>query len=930
MKKLFLLMAVMLGAVCARAQVTTDPSPLYGDSQGVTVYFNAAEGNKGLMGLPADTHIYAHTGVQVITASGATVDWKYAPSWDEDNPKYQLENVGPDLWKLYIGDIRTFYGVAQDETVKKLCFVFRNSGGTLEGKTATGGDIFVDVINTGLELTLRSGILATVITEPTSINFTAMTNEPADIKLYANDVQFGEGTGIKTLRAAYNFQTQGNYEIKAVATASGQTVTRTLTIVYTKVSEPAADTSLPPMGVTKNSDNTYSFCVAAPQKSTVMLVGSWNGYAPATEQVMEYVDKMIDGTAFRHFKITLPASTTGTEFGYYYLVDGVTSVADPYSVLVLDPYNDKYINPTVYPNLPAYPEGKVPNNTVVTWYGDNLLAYDWNVTDFKGASKDNLIIYEMLFRDFTGTEGKAAGNGTVRQAMGKLNYLKQLGINAVELLPINEFNGNNSWGYNPNFYLAVDKAYGTPQDYKEFIDACHGLGIAVILDIVFNQSDGLHPWYQMYGGVKDSPFYNWGLGGENGAPHAYSVLNDWNQGYPLVEQHWYDVVKFWMSEYKVDGFRFDLVKGLGDNTSYRNATESATEAYNESRVARMKRIHDAMREVNPDAYFINENLAGVQEENEMAADGELNWYIVNDPGCQFAMAYQSNAGMNTMWAPRSGRTAGSTVSFLESHDEQRLGYKQITWGVAGVKDNHVNAMHRLGSAAAQMILVPGSHMIWMFSEMGNSQNTKNDNGGNNTSPKIVNWNLLDDPDNYGLMHNYAELINIRLNNQDLFAADAEYGLNLGVWEPSPRYITSRTPQKELYAVINSSVTQPVTYNVTFRSNNNADYTILSKSYNSNPTFDAASGTITVPANCYAVVTTTNVTGVEGTIADLECRTSIYPVAGAICVSGNEGAVDVFALDGAKVASAKGDAMIPVAPGLYVVRAGAKTVKVLVK
>lgn len=352
-----------------------------------------------------------------------------------------------------------------------------------------------------------------------------------------------------------------------------------------------------------------------------------------------------------------------------------------------------------------------------------MLDYKWNTSGFKGASKDNLVIYELLFRDFTGTEGEARGNGTVRQAIDRLPYLKSLGVNAIELLPINEFNGNNSWGYNPNFYFAIDKAYGTPQDYKEFIDKCHELGMAVILDVVFNQSDGLHPWYQMYS-RSTNPFYN------ATAPHAYSVLNDWNQGYPLVERQWRDMLQFWLSEYRVDGFRFDLVKGLGDNTSYANSGDAATNAYNSSRVARMKRLHDAMREVNPDAYFINENLAGAKEENDMAEDGELNWANVNDAGCQFAMGYPSNSSLNRMWAVRDSRTAGSTVAYLESHDEQRLAYKQDQWGTAGVKGNHKVSMQRLGSAAAQMLLVPGSHMIWQFSEMGNAQNTKDNSGGN--------------------------------------------------------------------------------------------------------------------------------------------------------------------------------------------------------
>ncbi len=488
--------------------------------------------------------------------------------------------------------------------------MFRNTGGTKEGKDTGDADIFVDVLDSGFQLAFSKTRPGNILTSAGSVRFTANTTMEADIKIYVNDTQVAEAAGAKTLQTLYKFENVGSYDVKAVATANGRTLERSIRILFAGDSEEAADKTVPPMGLTKNADGSYTFCLAAPEKKSVVLVGSWDGYVGSLDQVMEYVDVENEGATFRYFKTTLPATLTGTEFGYYYYVDGTYGVGDPYARLVLDPSNDKYIPAEVYPNLPQYPEG-LPTNTVVAWHSDNLLDYKWNVTDFKGAEKDNLVIYELLFRDFTGTEGAAKGNGTVRQAIGKLDYLKNLGVNAIELLPINEFNGNNSWGYNPNFYFAIDKAYGTPQDYKEFIDKCHELGIAVILDVVFNQSDWLHPWYVMYKSGSN-PFFN------ATAPHAYSVLNDWNQGYPLVEQQWKDMLQFWLKEYNVDGFRFDLVKGLGDNTSYANNGDSATNAYNASRVARMKRLHDAMREVNPDAYFINENLAGAQEENEMA------------------------------------------------------------------------------------------------------------------------------------------------------------------------------------------------------------------------------------------------------------------------------------------------------------------------
>lgn len=920
---LILLMCLLGFLPGLKAQVvTTEPTPLQEDSENVVIYFHADEGSKGLMGSPANTAIYAHTGVEVISADGTTTSWKYAPAWESNNEKYQLSYVSENLWKLYIGDIRTYYGVADDETVTKLCFVFRNADGSKTGKGEGETDIFVDVVDSGFQLEFRQSRLSSIVNAQTNpVKFTATTTTEANIKITVNGTVIGEAANVTTLAASYKFEEVGNYIVKAIATSGDVTLERSIQIVFARDSQPAADTTIPPMGLTKNADGTYTFCLAAPQKESAMIVGSWNGYTPDNDYVMDYAETTIEGAVFRYFKITLPAATTGTEFGYYYMVDGSKAVGDPYARLVLDPYNDKYISNEVYPDMPEYPQGKVPANTLVAWYSDNLLDYDWNITDFKGASKENLVIYELLFRDFTGTEGKALGDGTVRLAMEKLPYLKELGVNAIELLPINEFNGNNSWGYNPNFYFAVDKAYGTPQDYKEFIDKCHELGMAVILDVVFNQSDGLHPWYQLYP-IASNPFYN------QTAPHAYSVLNDWNQGYPLVRQQWYDMVKFWLDEYKVDGFRFDLVKGLGNNDSYANNQDSGTNAYNASRVANMKAIHNAMREVNPDAYFINENLAGAKEENEMAEDGELNWANVNDPGCQFAMGYTSNSNLQRMWAVKDGRTPGSTVAYLESHDEQRLAYKQDMWGVEGVKGNHKVSMQRCGSAAAQMLLVPGSHMIWQFSEMGNAQNTKDNNGGNNTSPKIVNWNLLNDSNNAGLYRNYGELVRLRLNNPELFTDEGDYTLAFSSW--NQRTLSTTAGDKELYAVINPSVTKDVTVTVNFKKDSNSAYHIASHSYDSAPTFDAAEKKVTVPANCYVVITTTNISGIEDATYETSEGTRVFTSNGMIHVVNNNGPVEIYTLDGVRVASAQGEANISVSPALYIVRAGGTTAKVYVR
>ena len=845
------LLMVVASVLGVHAQVTTEPSPLQEDSQDVTIFFHADQGNKGLQGVGPETKVYAHTGVGLSNGG----QWVNAPSWGDNSPKYELQYVSTNLWKLYIGDIREYYGITDPAVnVTKLAFVFRSADCKKEGKGEGNTDIFVDVVDAGLQVALESNLPGTLVTPSTAkVTFKVGATKESDITLSINGVVIGEALSAKTLVQEYTFSGPGNYEVKAVAKAGDDKAERVEMYCYASDSQQAGyPGGTPKMGPVKNSDGSVTFCLGAPGKSSVILVGEWNGYQVSNEHVMNYTD--VDG--MRYFWVTVKGLDNDRMYGYYFLVDGSKKVGDPYARLVLDPWNDKYLATDVFPGLPQYPDDKIQNVPLAIYQG-SINDYDWKVENFKGVDSSDLIIYELLFRDFTGTEGKALGDGTVRGAIEKIPYLKKLGVNAIELLPIMEFNGNISWGYNPNFYFAPDKAYGTPDDYKEFIDICHQNGMAVILDMVFNQSDGLHPWYQMYQ-PGENPFYNLD------APHAYSVLNDWNQGYPMVQEQWADVLRYWMTEYKFDGFRFDLVKGLGDNDSYANSGDNATNSYNASRVARMRELQKVVEEINPNAYFINENLAGSKEENEMAATGQLNWANINNAGCQFAMVYSSESDMNRFYAPKDGgRLWGSTVSYLESHDEQRLAYKQNQWGVAEIKGKLEPSMARLGSAAAQMILAPGAHMIWQFSEIGNSQNTKNSDGGNNTDPKIVNWAQFEEAPCKGLYDSYCELIGIRNLNRELFAEDATFEINCGTssWA-NGRTLVSKNGSTELYTVVNPNVDNQLTVMVNFDKSDNSFYHILSKSYGSEPSFSASSKTVTVPANCYVVIGSMDVSSVE--------------------------------------------------------------------
>lgn len=899
-----LLLLCLMGALGARAVdvVTSEPSPLQETSPNVVIYFHADRGTGGLKGQPAGAELYAHTGV-ITSASKNGSDWKHAPTWGDNSPKYRLSYVSPDLWKLTIGDIRTYYGVAANETVQRLAFVFRDAKGTKEGKDDGGTDIFLDVAPEGYQVSLTSTLSGNIVDAAhTSVTFTVSATSPSTLSLSVNGTMVKSAENVSRLDVPYTFTSTGNYEVTASGTLGSASSAVTQTYCYPTPSV-AADYpgGTPRMGTVRQGDGTVLFCLAAPGKSSVMLIPSWDGYAAMEKNVMRYQDYQ----GRRYFWTSVSGLDPDTQYFYYYLVDGNRKVGDPYAKLILDPYNDKYISGDVYPDLPEYPAecGTVP----VAVYHENINRYDWQIKDFKGVRPQDLVIYELLLRDFTGTEGEARGDGTLAAAYDKIPYLRALGVNAIELLPINEFNGNNSWGYNPNFYFAPDKAYGTPDEYKAFIDRCHANGIAVILDLVFNQSDGLHPWYQMYD-VGSNPFYN------KTAPHDYSVLNDWNQDNPLVMQQWKDCVQYWLREYKVDGFRFDLVKGLGDNSSYGSGTDS----YNASRVRRMSEIHAAMAEVNPEAYHINENLAQAKEENEMAADGQLNWANLNSAACQYVMGYSSDSNLSRFDASRDARTWGSTVSYAESHDEERMGYKQQAYGAPGVKGNHAVSQRRIGSLHAQMILSPGAHMIWQFSELGNAQSTKESNGGNNTSPKRVDWNALNDGDTRGLYDNIAELIAVRTGNPRLFEADAIRQMNFAAssWQ-NGRFLYCEKDGKEVILAVNPNIEGDRTFecsNMFARKDNNV-YTLASASYGTSPVFDASTGRITVPAGGYALIVSNGVTSVDKLAMDDNTtpRHHVYTHGNEIVINGQYTVAQVYTASGALTGRTS------LAPGIYIVR-----------
>jgi len=929
MRKIFLLMLAVMVLVVPRATaqiVTTSPLILQQSSSDIVLTFHSDSPlcNLTFADAPQSEKIYAHIGL-ITSKSNGSSDWKYTnfpwPASGNDQQantdKNRLIYIAPNTYTLAIGTIEDYFGITDPkETVKQIALVFRTADGRKECKTSSGGDIFVDVMPDGFQMQFTCDSPKRVISKPTAMTFTVNTTSAASIELLVNGNYVASAGNATTLSKKIDFTEKGTFRVVARATDSEGTIyTQSIDIAFPGMSQPADyPGGTPRMGAVRNADGSVTFCLAAPGKTSVMLVPSWDDYGFLEKNMMNYQD--YEGN--RYFWVTVDGLADNEWYPYYFVVDDTYKVADPYAHLVLDCYNDRYLSKSVWPDRPQYPYEKFSDIMLGVYRGD---IDNYEFSDFTIPDHDNLIIYEMLFRDFTGNDGVASATGTVRKAIEKIPYLKALGVNAVELMPVMEFNGNNSWGYNTNFYMAPDKAYGSPTDYKDFIEECHKAGIAVILDIVFNQSDGLHPWYQMYD-IDNNPFYN------KTAPHDYSVLNDWKQDNDLVQQQWTDALVYWLEKYNVDGFRFDLVKGLGDNDSY----SAGTEAYNASRVGRMKRLHAVIRSIKPDGIHINEDLAGAKEETELGEDGQLQWSNINDASCQYAMGWDSGAmNMFAFLSTNQGnRPWGSTVAYAESHDEERMGYKCDTWGVTPqVKGNKTVTMLRLASVGLQMLLTPGPKMIWQFGELGNNQTTKNKDNSNNTDPKIVHWDYLYDPDRQIVHNTYTHMCNLRTSNPDLFGRDATFeAKGLSAKFSQQRTIRVANAEKEVIAFINPSYTKAMDIAVTPALMNESNAR-LSYAPGFTPVLKSSGSelTVNVPANSFAVFVTDNVSGIsDNLIPGNGGKTySVTGGDGEIIVTGEYDDVAVYSITGRRMPS-----LTAIAPGLYIVVVDGHAVKVAVR
>lgn len=739
---------IMRGPLVLGQTIESDPLyPTINDSVKITFYVDSC--NCSLSSYSGD--IYAHTGV-LSDESVNNGDWKMViAQWNQNLPKAKLEKINSKTFVLHIEpDIRTYYGLGDTINATDLAFVFRSSDGSKQ--TA---NLYQKIYEPGLTLNLIKPAGDQVVNLNDTIEISAKTvrlGTPStdSIQLFIDDtVKYT--SYVDSLEFKHVVQDTGIHWIKVVAI--NPDFTREDSVFYYVRKE--INISELPEGVTDGinfiDSATVTLVLHAPFKDNVFLIGDFNNWEITNSYLM---NRTADG---ERYWITLKNLEKGVEYAFQYLVDGNLRIADPYTDKVLDPANDQYISAGIYPDLKAYPVGKTTEIASVFQTGQQ--PYNWEVTDFIPAATSKLVVYELLVRDFTDQR-------SFKGVMDSLGYLQSLGINAIELMPVSEFEGNDSWGYNPSFYFAVDKAYGTKNNFKKLVDECHKRGIAVFMDIVLNHTYGQSPMVRLYFDPN---------AGSNGQPTAQSPW--YNQVSPNTSYYWGNdfnhesiatktfidrVNRYWMKEYKIDGFRFDFTKGF---------TNKAGDgwAYDASRIAILERMYDSIKAANENAIVIFEHLSDNSEETVLANHGILLWGKMTDKYNEATMGYNelSKSDFSGISYKSRGWNDANLVGYMESHDEQRLMFKNITYGnaVAGydVKNPEIG-LYRIEAAATMFFTIPGPKMVWQFGELGYDVDINYDC---RVCRKPIRWEYFDDPDRHRLYEVFSALIKLR-NEQPLF------------------------------------------------------------------------------------------------------------------------------------------------------------------
>ena len=735
----------------------------------VTITYDASQGNQELEG---ESPVYIHCGL-ITSESNNPSDWQHVMgNWGFADSDFQMEQIGDNIHQFSF-QINTYFDLLPNEEVFELAFVFRNADGTIVGRSSAGEDIFYPIYNT----TFAAGFVLPnstplIFNQDAVFDIVVASSSNADYEITYNGSSLLSSTNSTsdTLNINSILYGVGFHQFYMSASNSENQVFDTISFII----QPEPEQLNAPLGVKDGinytGDNEVTFQLFAPGKDFVYVLGDFNNW----QYDLAYLMKK--EPASDRFWLTIDDLDPNQEYCYQYSIDHqYLRVADVYSEKILDKYNDQYIPLGNYPDLIDYPTNKT-NGAVSVFKIDQSDSYVWTDESFVKPAKEKLIIYELLVRDFLESQ-------SYEDLIDTLNYLDYIGVNAIELMPVNEFEGNNSWGYNPSFYFAPDKNYGTKAQFKAFIDECHQRGIAVIMDIALNHSFGENPQVKMYFNPNEG---QWGQPSDenpwfNQFPmHSFNVGYDYNHESSHTKAFCKRVLKHWVENYHIDGFRLDLSKGFTQNYTFGDI--NAWSFYDQSRIDILTDYANSVWADFPETYFILEHFADNNEETVLANNGFMLWGNMSYNYAQASMGY----GGDLSWGVHTQRgwNIPHLVTYMESHDEERIMYQNKNFGNSS--DSYYiqmsnTALARIELSLAFLLPIPGPKMIWQFGEMGYDYSINHCENGMideecRTSPKPIRWDYLVNPNRVKLLKVFKALNELKQNYEVFSTTDFNFDL----------------------------------------------------------------------------------------------------------------------------------------------------------
>jgi malto-oligosyltrehalose trehalohydrolase len=378
-------------------------------------------------------------------------------------------------------------------------------------------------------------------------------------------------------------------------------------------------------------------------------------------------------------------ATAGPGARYRYRIDGEQDVPDPAS---------RYQPEDVHgPSQIVDPE-----------------SFDWRDEDWKGRAWEETILYELHVGSFT-PEGTFAG---VKE---KLDYLVDLGVTAIELMPLSDFPGGRNWGYDGVLPYAPDSSYGTPEELKDLIQTAHEKGLMVFLDVVYNhfgpEGNYLNSYApQFFTGRHETP---WG-----------AAVNFDGEGSEHVREYVIHNALYWIEEYHIDGLRLDAVHALYDD-SEKHVLEDLAERVQDG-IGRDRHVHLVLENESNDAHYMRSGLYKAQWNDDfhnalhVTLTGETSGYyggysdapmrhLVRCLGEGFA--YQGEPSLyregEKRGEPSADLSPTSFVSFLQNHD-------QVGNRAFGERISDLASPEAVRAAAAIYLLSPQIPMLFMGEE----------------------------------------------------------------------------------------------------------------------------------------------------------------------------------------------------------------------